>query len=310
MQEFVVSLPGGCTQPDVNSATVITQAFQHCRGLGPIRLSQLTEAGVRSWHDALQHPHLIPSGLRAAVTAECKRCLQALTENNIQYFVDSFATQDKWRILTRYVDRCSYFDIETTGLEYDDTITVIACWHRDRLHTFVEHENLDDFLDLLDEVELLVSFNGSTFDVPRVLDGFHIPKLPCPHLDLRWPCYHKELNGGLKQVTSHLGLQRPDDLHDADGSLAVRLWSSWIHQKNTAARDQLVRYCAADVLLMVPLAEHLAGNPMTPLEQLWKSLPAANLPTEQPSANEQRKQFLATMFGSASPAKLRTRRSS
>ncbi len=288
---------------------MITQALQHCRGLGPIRLNQLSDAGVRSWHDALQMPHLIPLGLRTAVTAECERCLQALTENNIRYFVEKFATQDKWRILTQYVDRCSYFDIETTGLEYDDTITVIACWHKGQLHTFVEHENLDDFLDLLDDIDLLVSFNGSTFDVPRVLAGFHIPELPCPHIDLRWPCYHRELNGGLKHVTSSLGLHRPDDLQDADGSLAVRLWSSWIHQKNSADRDQLLRYCAADVLLMVPLAEYLAGVQMTSLEQLWKSLPVADVPLERPSANEQRKQFLATMFGSASPAKLRTRRS-
>ena len=287
---------------------MITEALQHCRGLGPIKLNQLVNTGVRSWHDALQLPHLIPRGLRDSVVAECERCLQALNDHDIRYFVDSFSTQDKWRILTQYVDRCSYFDIETTGLEYDDTITVIACWHKGQLHTFVEHENLDDFLDLLDDVELLISFNGSTFDVPRVLDGFHIPELPCPHLDLRWPCYHKKLEGGLKHVTTRLGLQRPHDLHDADGSLAVRLWSAWIHQKNATARDQLLRYCAADVLLMVPLAEHIAGTAMTSLDELWKFLPAADQPLQPPSANEQRKQFLAKMFGSASPAKLRTRR--
>ena len=40
----------------------------------------------------------------------------------------------------------------TSGLEMDSLITVIACWHQGRLHTFVEHENLDDFLDLLDDI--------------------------------------------------------------------------------------------------------------------------------------------------------------
>ena len=290
------------------SRTMITEAFQHCRGLGPIKLSQLLNVGVRSWHDALQSPELIPAALRNSVIEECERCLVALEANNIRYFVDAFTTQDKWRILSQFVDRCSYFDIETTGLEYDDTITVIVCWHKGQLHSFVEHENLDNFLDLLDDVELLVSFNGSTFDVPRVLDGFHIPELPCPHLDLRWPCYHKELGGGLKHVTTRLGLQRPYDLQDADGSLAVRLWSSWLHQKNAEARNQLLRYCGADVLLMIPLAEHLAGRPMSSVDRLWEHLPAAQQSLQSPSANEQRKQFLATMFGAASPAKLRTRR--
>ena len=287
---------------------MITEALQHIRGVGPVKLQQLTAAGVRSWLDAHNQPDAIPPGLRQSVLDEASRCLQAMADNDIHYFVNAFHSQDKWRILSHYLDRCSYFDIETTGLEYDDTITLIVCWHKGALHTFVEHENLDDFLDLLDDVELLVSFNGSTFDVPRVLDGFHIPELPCPHVDLRWPCYYANLNGGLKQITSQLGLQRPDDLHDADGSLAVELWSRWQHQKDADARELLIRYCAADVLLMLPLAQHLAGQSMSTCEELWCHLPQCKAAPRQKSPLETRRQQLAAVFGSASPSKMRTRR--
>jgi len=287
---------------------LITEAFQHFRGVGPVRLEQLRGCGVSTWHDAVANPDLVPTALRDAVVTASLQAMEALENDDIRFFVDQFSPRDKWRILNRYIDRCSFFDIETTGLEIDSTITTIVCWHDDQLHTFVEHENLDDFLDLMDEIQLLVSFNGSTFDVPRVLDGFHIPDLPCAHLDLRWPCHYAGLPGGLKQVTSKLGIARPADLQDADGDLAVRLWSMWLHQNDSAAREHLIRYCAADVLLLRPLAQHVAQQPISCVNQLWNDLPAGSERPTTAIPGQERKQFLASKFGSASPAILRGRR--
>lgn len=287
---------------------MITEALQHIRGIGPVRLERLADLGIRSWQDAVDHARLIPFGLREEVVAEVDRCLQAVEASDIRYLVEVLDTQDKWRILHHYMDRISWFDIETTGLEYDDSITTICCWHKGQLCTFVEHENLDDFLDLLDDVELLVSFNGSTFDIPRVLDGFHIPELPCPHIDLRWPCYHAGLNGGLKQICTELGLQRPTDLSNADGSLAVELWSRWQHQQDKDARQLLIRYCAADVLLMIPVTQHLAGVTKTPMEDLWGNLPKTPATFRESSPTETRRRELQAVFGSASPSQMRTRR--
>lgn len=287
---------------------MITEALQHCHGVGPVRLNQLRQSGVRSWHDVISDPKRIQCGLRDSVLNECLRCLEALERDDIGYFVNAFAPADRWRILSRYLDRVSYFDIETTGLEFDSTITVIICWHRNELHTFVEHENLDDFLDLLDEVDLLASFNGSSFDVPKLLDSFHIPELPCPHLDLRWPAHYRNLTGGLKHISARLGVSRPPDLTDADGELAVRLWYDWQNHQDTAAREQLIRYCAADVLLLRPLAGYLSGEEVPEVSDLWKHLPKGTVvPTETQSA-KQRRRDLAARFGSASPAALRTLR--
>ncbi|MDG1896906.1 MAG: ribonuclease H-like domain-containing protein [Fuerstiella sp.] len=287
---------------------MITEALQHFRGVGPVRLAQLHEAGVRSWHDALAAPEHLAPWLRREIVEESERCLQALADDNVQYFVANLCAKDKWRVLHQYHDRASFFDIETTGLEYDDTITVIVCWHKNQLHTFVEHENLDDFLDLLDDIELLASFNGSTFDVPRVLDAFHIPELPCPHLDLRWPCYHRDLQGGLKQVVSQLGIDRPPDLQDVDGGVAVELWAMWQDHQNHDARDQLIRYCAADVLLLLPLADELARRQPRIASELWSHLPNVDSPPIATDPVTPGQAVAAKMFGQGSPSMLRTRR--
>jgi uncharacterized protein YprB with RNaseH-like and TPR domain len=251
---------------------LITEALQHLPGIGPVRLAKLHAAGVRSWIDVVANAERIPTSRCEAFIAECQRCLAALEARDVRYFVDRFSAPDKWRIISHFIEETTFFDIETQGLEWNAPITVIGCWHRGQLLTFVEHENLDEFLELLDDVTLLASFNGSSFDVPRVLDTFHIPRLPCPHLDLRWICYHRGWRGSLKEITERLGISRPNDLRDADGALAVHLWNSWIHGKDPRAKQRLLRYCGADVLLLVMLAHHVAGIDHSTLVHLWSQL--------------------------------------
>ena len=286
---------------------MITEALLHCPGIGPAKLARLHQAGVRSWHDVIRHRDEFPACRCASLIEECQRCLEALDDKNIRYFVERFAPLDRWRIMAEFLDDTSFFDIETMGLEHHSPITVIACWHRGELHTFVEHENLDDFLSLLEDVTLLASFNGSTFDVPRVLDTFHIPALPCPHLDLRWPCYHQGLKGSLKSITSRLGFVRPVDLQDADGELAIYLWNRWTLDQDHRARELLVRYCASDVVLLALLAHRLADRDVSAPAAWWQHLPSL-APVEPPcEAVHPLPAVQRGAFGEASPAKLRAR---
>ncbi|HRX78155.1 MAG TPA: ribonuclease H-like domain-containing protein [Pirellulaceae bacterium] len=287
---------------------MISEALLHCTGIGPVRLAQLHEAGVRSWSDVVGCGEQLPVRYAAPLIEESRRCLNALETRDIRYFVDRFSPFDKWRIVAEFLDEMSFFDIETMGLEHNSPITVIACWHRGEVKTFVEHENLDDFLHLLDDVTLLASFNGSSFDVPRVLDTFHIPDLPCPHLDLRWPCYHKGFKGSLKSITARLGFTRPVDLQDADGELAIHLWNRWTLDQDHRARALLVRYCASDVVLLAMLAHRLAERRIESPVAWWGQLPTTSL-TEQPCKTTPAPLPLTrNAFGEGSPSKLRARR--
>ena len=288
---------------------MISESLRHCVGVGPVRLQQLHDAGIRSWHDVLDRPMAIPSGIRSNLLAEAERSLAAFAANDVAYFAEQLDPRDKWRILAEYIEQTSYFDIETSGLEFDAHITVIVCWHRGELHTFVEHENLDDFLHLLDDVTLLASFNGASFDVPRVLDAFHIPELPCPHLDLRWSSYHAGLTGGLKNIATKLRIERPADIAHTDGELAIQLWSDWRDNQDAGAREHLIRYCAADVLMLVVLAQHLAQIDCDTADDLWSHLPELREASPiSPRLHINRHRMFSHQFGKAGPSKLRTRR--
>lgn len=253
---------------------MITEALRHFPGIGPARLAQLQQQGVRQWADLVARADLLPPRLRDSCVAEAERCLDAWGRGDVAFFAERLHPHDKWRLLHGFLDRISFFDIETSGLECDAEITVIACWHRGALRTFVADENLDEFLELLDEVTLLASFNGNSFDVPRVLDAFHIPRLPCPHLDLRWPCYHLGYRGGLKEIAERAGIARPADLGDADGALAVRLWARWRAFGDRRALQELLRYCASDAALLRLLARRLSASlEDAEIQSVWEQLP-------------------------------------
>lgn len=280
--------------------------MQHCPGIGPARLKQLRTAGVVSWSDVLEYPDRVPASQRGSLVEECARCVSALDASDVSYFIEHFVPQDKWRILAHFFDQASFFDIETSGLESDAAITVIACWHRGQIYNFVEHENLDDFLNLLDDMTLLVSFNGSSFDVPRVLDSFHIPTLPCPHLDVRWSCFHRGLRGGLKGIAHRLGVRRPTDLEGVDGAEAIHLWNAWVVSEDQQAKQRLLRYCAADVVLLRAVAGRLAGRPSSEDDASWSLLDAlAHESPVIPSGTSAQPSTPASRFGDGSPAKLR-----
>ena len=253
---------------------MITGTFIHMRGIGPVTEQKMRSAGITSWFHLLEGPPPIPfsSRVRAELLEQTLESLKALEEDNIGFFVKRFPTSQHWRILFQYVERVAFFDIETSGLSrYTAEVTVASVLHRGRMHSFVRDENLEGFLDLIENVELLVSFNGNCFDIPFVLDAFRIPELPCPHIDLRWVSYHAGLRGGLKDIEKACGLPpRDEDLQSVDGLEAVLLWNDWRQRGLRASRDRLLRYCESDVRTLAHLTAHIIQD-QEALLQPWSS---------------------------------------
>ncbi|MFQ5328984.1 MAG: ribonuclease H-like domain-containing protein [Thermodesulfobacteriota bacterium] len=229
---------------------MITESFIHCPGVGPKTESMLKGNGFYTWDDCLQRPGDLPfNGKRRARFLDNLRLSQtALDDNDIRYLVSNYPTKEQWRILAKYHDYATYFDIETTGLSlYDSHISVIAAYHKGDIHRFSFRDNLDDFLMLVDESDLLVSFNGSCFDIPFIERSFNIPSIDCPHIDLRWVAYHHGFTGGLKRIEKSLNIKRPGEIDEVDGLEAVILFYRWQYGDHGAWK-RLISYCSADVV--------------------------------------------------------------
>lgn len=236
----------------------IRQAFRHFPGVGEKRLHKLLEAGILGWED---FPEQCPSCL-SCLTKQWGRLYEFARENllaaeqlNWNFFAETLASQDRWRLLAAAWGQAVYLDIETTGVDYQAEVTVISCWDGQQLHLFVKNENLDDFLDYAETVPLFATFNGSLFDIPVLQRCFHVPEISRgAHLDLRWVCRQAGLEHGLKSIEKQLDIRRPEDLQECNGEEAVWLWQRWQSQGHAAARNKLLRYCAADTIALQAVA--------------------------------------------------------
>src|SRR5208337_1403149 len=101
---------------------------------------------------------------------------------------------------------------------------------------------------------LLVSFNGSQFDVPFLRTHFPQARLDQSHIDLRFVLGSLGYKGGLKVVEGQLGLHRDPAIQGVDGFEAVRLWHRYL-RGDRKALESLILYNLTDVANLVELAE-------------------------------------------------------
>lgn len=258
---------------------MIAGSFLHFDGIGKKNAEKLLLSGFHSWTDIIDRKAELPFSERinSKILAGAEASLEALEREDLFYFAEKIHPSEKWRMLATYIDSSSYFDIETTAETYGDNITVIVCYHKGKLYKYINGENLHEFLDLLDDIKLLVSFNGASFDVPMILRYYHIPKIPCAHLDLRWVTYYNGYKGGLKQIEKTMNIIRPADILGISGWEAILLWQEWDYNRTLEAKNLLVRYCSADVLSLKMIAFQLLKERGIHLhcpaqEEIWKML--------------------------------------
>jgi uncharacterized protein YprB with RNaseH-like and TPR domain len=239
---------------------VIQRTFIHVPGIGQRRERTLWERGYADWELFLRdHP---PGAWKDLIASR-------LDERIVRR---DLPARETWRMLASFPGRTAYLDLETEGLAVGhDAITCIGLSDGRDVEVFVRGENLSDFPRALRRFELLVTYNGSCFDMPVLRHAF--PALDWDrliHVDLRYPARRVGLTGGLKSIERALGLARSEEIAGAGGYLAVLLWKA--HREGRAgARDTLVHYCLSDTVHLKPLAAHVFNH-------LTRDLPLAVAP--------------------------------
>jgi len=111
---------------------------------------------------------------------------------------------------------------------------------------YVQGQNLDDFVDDIQKYNVIVSYNGKSFDVPFIENYFGI-QLNHAQIDLRYVLGSLGYKGGLKGCERLLGMDR-GDLSDIDGFFAVLLWNEYKKKENQKVLDTLLAYNVQDTV--------------------------------------------------------------
>ena len=233
---------------------MLEHTFIHIPGVGPKTERLLWKRGILTWEDFLAHKNPILSPDRDAVI---RRELEISLENRkeILFFANRLSPSDLWRVFESFKEDAVFLDIETSGgYQGLDEITLIGLFDGRKVQTFVNGRNLDDFEQAIASYPLVITFNGSCFDLPYLRRWFRHISLPPAHIDLRFLLKKLGLRGGLKAIEKQVGLSRDPSVEGMNGFDAVLLWKAYQWGDQTAL-ERLILYNTMDIVQLKPLME-------------------------------------------------------
>ena len=238
---------------------MIRRSFVFLPSIGRATEKRIWSKGATTWSEFLS-ANCIAGFSKKRKDELDARIIEAkdyLNGRRAEYFCGLLPSTEQWRLFDELRKGTAYLDIESDGVGPGHVVTMVGILHQGQMTTLVRNQDLTQVAirDALEGVKMLVTFNGSSFDLPMIEHEFPFSVPRVPHYDLRHVCPKAGYHGGLKSVEQQIGISRPQELEYVTGEQAVYLWHLWNRKGNRNALNLLTRYNAEDVKNLEPLAE-------------------------------------------------------
>lgn len=230
--------------------TLLEKTYSHINRVTLHREESLWKEGVLDWESTLDNInyYAMPRSMRETFKKELPRSIRHYNNKNYTYFLERLEKFHKYRVYPFLEHKTLFLDIETTGVKpSDDHITVIGCYDGSEVRVFVYGENEYEFLDYIKKFSIVVTFNGSCFDMP-FLEKYFDTEFDIHQIDLRFLLKDLGYTGGLKKIEEATGLNRGDDMTGVNGYTAVLLWKHYKSTNDKRALDTLIHYNLLDTI--------------------------------------------------------------
>ncbi|MEM4398144.1 MAG: ribonuclease H-like domain-containing protein [Candidatus Woesearchaeota archaeon] len=173
----------------------------------------------------------------------------ALLNNDSSFFLGKLKHKDNWLLYDYFKDESIFLDIEVSKI--NGFLTLIGLFDGYETKIMIKEINFDiNFLkNYLKNFKLIITFNGSVFDLPFLEKKYPglLPKVP--NIDVRHLCQKLNLKGSLKEVELKLGIKRQNPiverLYSGD---PYRLWKTFKATGNKYYLDLLIEYNEEDII--------------------------------------------------------------
>jgi uncharacterized protein YprB with RNaseH-like and TPR domain/predicted nuclease with RNAse H fold len=238
-------------------AWTLRSTFLHVPGVGPVTEKMFWGKGIRNWSDFIEKRGQIGISRNTASRVEkwIRRSERALEKKDALFFSTRLPKRDLWRLYPEFKNRTAFLDIETTGLSffYDD-ITLIGLYNGKDVKTFVQGQNLGDFESEIKKYSIIVTYNGTLFDLRFIREKLGQRLIPPVHIDLRFLLRRLGYTGGLKSVEKKMNICREEEVADLSGFDATVLWNRYVRGDDYAL-ESLVKYNLADIVNLKTMLE-------------------------------------------------------
>ena len=239
---------------------MLRNSFLIIEGIGKKREKHLWDLGITTWDDFLRHEQIAGIGKdkKKYFNRKLLEAGEKLLDGDIVYFSKLLPSTEHWRLYDTFKDECVYLDIETDGIGASHDVTVVGLYDGHQSATFVRGINFDErtLRMALKKYKLVVSFNGSVFDVPFLQKRYSQLFDGIAHMDLRFACERAGLTGGLKSIEKKLGIVRTNELvQKLHGGDAITLFRMFQGSGNSHFLDLLIEYNQEDVMNLEQISQ-------------------------------------------------------
>jgi hypothetical protein len=238
---------------------MIRSSFCFLERIGIGKEKKLWAQGITDWDKFLNSSRIkgIAQHRKKYYDRKIIEARKELYSLNSSYFC-LMPRAEQWRLYDFFKEESVYMDIEVDNINSNGDVLLVGLSDGISTKTMIRGINLD-FRVLQKELKnykMIVTFNGSIFDLPFMKKRYPglVPLLP--QFDLRFACQKLGLTGGLKEVEKKLGIKRNKVVEEIYGGDPLLLWKRFLATGDDYYMKLLVEYNEEDVFNLKKIADY------------------------------------------------------
>ncbi len=241
---------------------MIKNSFIFLPRTGPIKERSLWEQEITGWEEFLAAENIrgISKKTKAAYDRIIISASLALREEDSVFFQERLPSTETWRLYDYFREDAIFLDIEASSATSKDSyLTVIGLYDGQNTKVMIRNFNLDipALKNELAKYKLIITFNGSSFDIPFLKKKYPGVLPDVPHIDLRHLCARLGLKGGLKQIEKELNISRDNKIIERlYGGDPLKLYRMFLGSGDRYYLKLLVEYNEEDVINLKKIADY------------------------------------------------------